>query len=503
MSHKSRILVIDDNRFERELLADLLQPQGYELAFAVNGAEGLMKAAEFDPDLILLDIMMPEMDGFEVCQRLRADAATAELPIIMVTALNDREPRIRGIEAGADDFITKPFDSVELRARIRTITRLNRYRRLMAERVKFERVVEHADTGFVLIDEWDEVLFANPKGRLYLNMPQHITLPAEETFLNIVKNQYQLEPTRAWVTWPEEAEAGMVRYLVRPETASAQAIWVQVDILDHLTTTPEPIRIISLRDVTAEMTAQRDRRKFHTMITHKLRTPFISILTGLELMINHSVQLSHAEIVDLSKDAYKWAKRLYDDIEEIIRYVDSPALAGPDLGLNLVQLPVLVANVCAGLGVQTVSVSGSDDLAGRRILLSKQAMEVILWEILGNAKKFHPQKQPTVEIVAAYENVEEVTIQISDDGLTLSPEQLTQMWLPYYQGEKYFTGQVKGMGLGLSLVASLVWSVGGRCRVHNRVARPGVTIDLTLPCHRVAKKGQSGNGARILSVDSK
>jgi len=131
MKQNSIILIVDDEQIGRDTLEALLIGRGYDLAFANDGPEALAKAAELTPDLILLDVMMPSMDGFEVCRRLRADPLLAEVPIIMVTALDDRDYRLQGIEAGADDFVSKPFDRVELRARVRTITRLNRYRQLL------------------------------------------------------------------------------------------------------------------------------------------------------------------------------------------------------------------------------------------------------------------------------------------------------------------------------------------------------------------------------------
>jgi len=111
-------------------LEALLGEQGYDLAFASTGAEALAKAAELTPDLILLDVMMPGMDGFDVCQRLRADSDLAEVPVIMVTALDDRESRLQGIQAGADNFVSKPYDQTELLAHVRTIIQLNRYGQL-------------------------------------------------------------------------------------------------------------------------------------------------------------------------------------------------------------------------------------------------------------------------------------------------------------------------------------------------------------------------------------
>lgn len=134
MEHKSTILIVDDEPIGRETLKAMLRTQGHIIEIAQNGVEALEMASALTPDLILLDVMMPGMDGYDVCRRLRADPLLAEVPVIMVTALDDRDSRLEGIEAGADDFISKPFDRVELRTRVQTIIRLNRYRRLLAER---------------------------------------------------------------------------------------------------------------------------------------------------------------------------------------------------------------------------------------------------------------------------------------------------------------------------------------------------------------------------------
>jgi signal transduction histidine kinase len=149
MDQEPRVLIVDDQPSARESLEALLTGQGYDLAFASNGAEALAAARELEPDVILLDVMMPGMNGFEVCRQLRADPNLAEVPIIMVTALDDRESRLQSIEAGADDFATKPYDRAELRARVRTITRLNRYRRLLMERAKREQ----AERDILLLKE--------------------------------------------------------------------------------------------------------------------------------------------------------------------------------------------------------------------------------------------------------------------------------------------------------------------------------------------------------------
>ncbi len=143
MAVSSSILIVDDSPPGRQVLEELLFGQGYDLAFAGDGPEALRQAAAITPDLILLDVMMPGMDGFEVCRRLRSDPHLAEVPVVMVTALDDGASRLLGLEAGADDFISKPFNRAELRARVKTITRLNRYHGLLAERAALEQA--HAE----------------------------------------------------------------------------------------------------------------------------------------------------------------------------------------------------------------------------------------------------------------------------------------------------------------------------------------------------------------------
>jgi len=134
----STILIVDDEPAGRQTLESILEGQGYHLEMAENGQDALEKASQLLPDVILLDVMMPVMDGFEVCKRIRNDPALAEIPIIMLTALDDRQSFLKGLESGADDYITKPYDRHELRARLLGITRLNRYRKLLDDRTNVE-----------------------------------------------------------------------------------------------------------------------------------------------------------------------------------------------------------------------------------------------------------------------------------------------------------------------------------------------------------------------------
>src|SRR5213594_521471 len=135
-----KILVVDDVPVNVKLLADLLAVKGYAVVTAAGGAEALTKIDKEQPALVLLDVMMPGMSGYEVCKALRADPATALLPVVMVTALDPAQERVKGIDAGADDFLTKPINQPELLARVRSLLRI---KALHDELTDLNRSLEH------------------------------------------------------------------------------------------------------------------------------------------------------------------------------------------------------------------------------------------------------------------------------------------------------------------------------------------------------------------------
>jgi putative two-component system response regulator len=139
MKETANILIVDDNANNRDTLEAMLTGLGHDLRFAQSGEEAIKKAIALPPDLILLDINMPGMDGFEVCEKLRADSKLSGVPIVITTSLDDKDSKLKGINAGADDFITKPIDGMEIRARVKMILRLNRYRKSLQQQDEIQR----------------------------------------------------------------------------------------------------------------------------------------------------------------------------------------------------------------------------------------------------------------------------------------------------------------------------------------------------------------------------
>jgi putative two-component system response regulator len=122
-----KIMVVDDEILNRKLIEAMLKPQGYQVMVAVDGEDCLAKIQQDPPDLILMDIMMPNMNGFEVVTKLKSKENLALIPIVMVTALQDVNDRVKALEVGADDFLTKPVDRMELRARVRSLLKVKAY----------------------------------------------------------------------------------------------------------------------------------------------------------------------------------------------------------------------------------------------------------------------------------------------------------------------------------------------------------------------------------------
>ncbi len=474
------ILIVDDLPAARETLKMLLSTGSYRIVEAACGAEAIRMARDIQPDLILLDVMMPEMDGYEVCRRLREDELLAEVPIIMVTALEDRSSRLRGLDAGADDFISKPYDTAELRSRVRSVTRLNRYRRLNAQRERFEWVVAHTDVGYLITAPDDTIRYANARARHLLELP-----PGEEKleplrFLETAQRRYRCEPEAAWRDWPAagEREASVTPLLIRAESPVAPSCWLQVDSFEHLFGESHG-RLIRLQDVTDSLVAQRGNWTFQTMISHKLRTPLNGLLSCLE-MINNDIKRIPPDLRDLVEMSVTSVHRLHRDILEVLRLSDRKAHRDGER-FRLDHLTELVGRLSAELLPLPATIAGPGFSAGRTLNLAAASLETILTELFHNALKFHPRKNPQVRIVITPLGSDRIILTVGDDGITLTPTQLDRAWVPYFQGEKYFTGEVPGMGLGLSLVASLVLEVGGSCRLSNRDEGPGVVAHLTLP----------------------
>ncbi len=135
-SMPAKVLIVDDSQENIDLISYFLKPLKYTIIVAMDGETALEKAASEKPDIILLDIMLPKLNGFEVCERIKKDPETQFIPVVMITALKELKDKIHSLEVGADDFISKPFENVELITRVKSLLRIKRYQDELAEKNK-------------------------------------------------------------------------------------------------------------------------------------------------------------------------------------------------------------------------------------------------------------------------------------------------------------------------------------------------------------------------------
>lgn len=475
------LLVITATQSMRQAMTETLAGTHYVLHFAENATDGLQKAEDLLPTAIIIDIDLETLDAYGICRHLRANRLLKGIPIMMICSREDRDLRAGGMNAGADDFLDKPLDGLELLARLRMLTRLSITGRLTNDLTRFSWMVEHAQEGYLMIDLSGAIHYANERAVNLLNLPEDfIGLP----FNRVVEKQYMPEPIEAWENWREDPAPC---FLVQPEGPTARAVWVVLEALDTPMGT-EYQRIVRLRDVTERMSLYHDMRKFHTFINHKLRTPVSMLYTSLSIIKHQMESLPAEEVKKMMGTAIRGTERLAEEVRNVVNYLDAPLALNLGQPVKLEKLPEIVTMIAERMRLKHIIISMPDDLYETSIGLTPDALEIILHELIENAYKFHPEKTPKIEISVQKKENGFIHMRIVDDGMNLSVEQLAWAWLPYFQSEKDFTGEMPGTGLGIPMVATLIWKAGGTLGLRNRPDRSGVIIDLNIPLEVTLRK---------------
>jgi PAS domain S-box-containing protein len=529
MNRPAIVLVVDDSAANRQLLRELLAADKYRVLEAADGPAALQLATETSPDLVLLDVRMPTMDGYEVCRRLRADPQLAEVPVILLTSLDDRASRLAGIKAGADDFISKPFNQVELRARVRTITRLNRYRRLMETQAELREdeqwlkaIFDQAAVGVAQTDattkcfvrcnqRFCDLLGYTPAEMARLSQPE-ITHPQD------------LGPD---VENLERLCNGTIREYTREKRyvrKDGSFVWASVAVSGIGATGVSPTAFIAVvLDIT-----ERKRRDEHFLqaqkmealgqfsggIAHDFNNILGAIIGYTELtricVKGNPLADGHLEAV------LQGARRAVDLVRQILAFSRQQ-----EQHLQVVQLRDLVAEplkLLRGIIPATIDfdVSSANDLPA--VLADATQIHQVVMNLgtnAGHAMKGRPGRLGvrlenfTVDalVVGANPGLKpgpHVRLTVSDTGLGMDRATQARIFEPFFTTK----GPGKGTGLGLSVVHGIMQSHHGIVTVNSE---PGVgtTFHLYFP----AATGEAGptvaptaeipvgQGQRVLFVD--
>lgn len=442
--------------------------------FDFSIASKLPQDLSVSPEILLLDYGL--RNALDICRKAAASPQFAQTPVLMLMPPDSPTGlHIQALQAGADMLLELSPDSPqELAVKLRHLLALGRRRSAQEERARLEWLTEEAEDAILLLDGEQNILYANPKAKIYLEHSSGSERMEGKNFLSVCKEQYHLETAEAWQLWPAPAPEGVKRYLVRPETQNSRAFWLEVSALPSPNS---PGSLLRLKNVTKQVTFFRNMQSFNVLVSHKLRTPVNQILLSAQLAETAQAQPDLDKFHKLIIDG---AQKMRDQVEQILAYISEDAVARPVAPFGVKNVKALAESVAENFNISNFSIEIDKKAEEAHLNMNRAALELILDELFRNAVKHHPTRSPEIRI-SVMKRDSSALIAVSDDGQNLGPDQLEQAFTPYWQGEKFFTGQQDGMGLGLSLVRILVRECGGQCRFCNNAGRSGIRVEIAIP----------------------
>ncbi len=437
-SKKQVILCVDDEKKNLELLEVLLEPKGYDLRFSGSGEDALKRAQAELPDLILLDVMMPVMSGFDVLERLRAEERTKLIPVVLLTALNADSDRIRGIDAGCDDFISKPFNKAELIARIRSLLKSSYYRRSLNEKEKFEAVIHEMKDGVVVCRPDWTVTSVNRSAQRLLDLKEGAS------FLDPVFDRYSVS---SGLEILEDLSKAPEKFDIKREATEEfkeLCLETHLDILRDPSGKPSSVVLI-LRDVTKLRNENFIVHDFLGLLSHKFNTP-ISVVSGVLDLIR--LEISKPESLKFLDAAEKKLKEIHEISRRLIYVLEMQSK-----GLNDILLEDFLQSAVHSTKELLDAKYETTGLLVRDISVQKVALwkVIVLEELMDNAYKFRNKDGLSLKLILT-----EDFMTLCDNGVGIPPEEREKIFEPFYQVYKNFHGNIPGLGLGLTLVKKLV-----------------------------------------------
>ncbi|MFZ6712741.1 ATP-binding protein [Undibacterium sp. TC9W] len=508
-----RVLIVDDNTDMRDYLSRLLKPR-WQIEVVANGVEALAAIKQQMPDLIVSDVMMPQMDGFGLLAALRSDPVTHELPVLLLSARAGEEARLEGLQAGANDYLVKPFSGRELLARIDAL--------LMRQRV---RTIEKSATRRM------QTIFSQaPVAIAILRGPLHVFELANERYLELVGHR-KLTGLSIRQAFPElegqqifdlldgvystgvpymgrSVRVELVRgsppqqvecyfdFVYQPlcsEDGSIEGVAAVVFEVTELTSAKR-----------AAETANLAKDEFLAMLGHELRNPLAPIVTALQLMRLRGVEVAQKERAVIERQVQHLVA-LVDDLLDVSRVTQGKI----ELRKKVIELGEVVANA-----IETISplIEGkfhhlSVDVAasGLPVQADPVRLRQVIANLLSNAAKYTEQGGQLR--IAAWRQGNQVLLTVSDNGIGISASTLPTIFDLFVQERQALSRSQGGLGLGLAIARSMMSLHGGSVEAHSEGLGMGSTFTLRLPAYEQlessATEVKSAPGVEIEIVNHK
>ncbi|MBD2259430.1 response regulator [Pseudanabaena sp. FACHB-2040] len=511
-----RILLADDNADMRDYVKRLLG-QHYRVETVANGRDALATARTEPPDLILSDVMMPELDGLALLHELRSDARTREIPVILLSARAGEESRIEGLQTGADDYLIKPFSARELLARVEANLEAAQLRRapmdqreqlLQADRKRLEETLAEREAELRLITNAVPVLisYVDADQRYRFNnrgYEEWFGYPADELYgkhLREVLGEAAYSATRPYI---EQALSGQqvtfehqvtlknrgVRYISATyvprygkEGRIEGFVALITDISDRKQHEQEREQLLA-RERTARAEAEAANRlkdEFLAIVSHELRTPLNSILGWSHLLLNR--KLDEASTVKGLKTIWRngnLQNKLIDDILDVARIVQGKLqLELQPVGL-VTLIDAAIEEIRPTAEAKDLYIESFLDPSVGQVLGDITRLQQIVWNLLSNAVKFTPNGGHVSVYLRQIEAQAQITV--TDTGQGISADLLPYIFERFRQGDSSRTRAQTGLGLGLAIVKSLVEMHQGEVQVMSAGEGKGATFTVLLP----------------------
>ncbi|HEX6639877.1 MAG TPA: ATP-binding protein, partial [Thermoanaerobaculia bacterium] len=549
---RAKIILADDNADMREYVRRLLAPF-YDVIAVADGREAVDAALELQPDLVLTDVMMPNLDGFGVLRELRANRATASVPVVMLSARAGEEARVEGLHAGADDYLVKPFSARELLARVGSLLAVTRTRQAMsamerrlqqaldAERLVLRDIFTRAP-AFIATLRGPDLVFdiANPHYMRLIGEKRDIVgktvreaLPeiAGQGFFELLESVYrtgepfvghEMRVTLERDGIAEERFADFVYQPIRDVDGAITGIFVhgndvseQVHARQIVERQAEELEHANLALLQAqESLKEADRRKdeFIATLSHELRTPLTAILGWASMLKMGDVDdaTARAAIETIDRSARVQAQ-LIDDVLDVSRITSGKVRIASDKVNVATVAASAVDTVRLAASARDVRLIADIDESDRLLILGDaNRLQQIIWNLLSNAIKFTPEGgEVRLSVRTAGPRI---VIRVRDSGIGIRSDFLPHVFEAFRQAESTSTRVHGGLGLGLSIVRYLVELHGGQITAESEGEGTGATFTVELPRlkTRVAPSSEAASeaandgdlrGARVLVID--
>ena len=436
------ILIVEDSPTQAEKLRHLIQSKGYQARIVHNGTQALAAIEKHKPQLVLSDIVMPEMDGYALCNAIKSDERWSDIPVVLVTSLTDSKDIVRGLECGADNFIRKPYGETYLLQRIEYI--------LMTQEF---RVGRNMDVGIVL----------------YLGGQKHFINSQRQQILDLLISTY------------EQAVFVNEELLARER----QVIELNMRLAQYSSELEATNRLIASKNVELEH-ASHAKSEFLANMSHELRTPLNAILGFSEALKDDLVGELRADQKEYIKDIYYSGTHLLALINDILDLAKIEA-GRMELELSKTDLVALLKSTMSVLRerafTRNIRMTLEADPLGH-FSVDQRKFKQIVFNLLSNAIKFTPdggavtvilrqtERTPLPEMmvddlisVVTPSSRSYVELSVIDTGIGMEEAALSKLFQPFVQLDSGLTRKYDGSGLGLAIVKQLVDLHGGMLEV--------------------------------------